>query len=543
MNNGPKRVERVTEIITDLSRRIKIAERRLDSIKTGQTSTSPVTIEHGGARRIIIRGETFYADPTGIAQFKTINLTPADLSNTSFDLIKLPNATATPTVAWDQSSSVFTFSKGLLSTGTITAHAYSSSTVNIETVSGTYTATKMIYKFSEARGWGYNDADDSIYYGANTTVPFILRKDSLMVGNLLTAPDSFLHVHKASAGGVTAQTNTVATFENSTDAFLSILIPDNQDGGIYIGTPSDNDSCRIYYDLDASNQPKIQFWAQGAKQMTLGSGSTRGLWLGVDPGDSMGHFHSGSAGAVTAVGNTVITAENSGDAYLSILTTAVNAGAIIFGSPSDNAKSYVLYDHSLEEFRIYPGGSGAQLLYLKAGGLWLGTSAGDAKLHIFKASAGSVTALADTVGVLENNSHAYFSILSPATATGAILFGSPTSNNRANIAFDHNVDIMSFRVGGATRTYIDALGNFGVGGTIWGTSAERVLSLKTGVAPSTGPADTVQLFSLDLSAGNTMLGIRTEGTATGSGTPAQNRTMAISINGTTYYVLMSTAAS
>lgn len=83
----------------------------------------------------------------------------------------------------------------------------------------------------------------------------------------------------------------------------------------------------------------------------------------------------------------------------------------------------------------------------------------------------------------------------------------------------------------------------GVGSTTFGTSAERVLSIGTGVAPTTGPADTIQIYSTDLSAGNTILSLFTEGAgATNAGitnTTVTNK-IAVRINGTVYYLLATT---
>lgn len=53
-------------------------------------------------------------------------------------------------------------------------------------------------------------------------------------------------------------------------------------------------------------------------------------------------------------------------------------------------------------------------------------------------------------------------------------------------------------------------GNVGIGSLTFGTSAAKVLLLKTGVAPASSPADSVQLYSIDQTAGNACLGIRTE---------------------------------
>jgi hypothetical protein len=56
--------------------------------------------------------------------------------------------------------------------------------------------------------------------------------------------------------------------------------------------------------------------------------------------------------------------------------------------------------------------------------------------------------------------------------------------------------------GGAVSWYhalsIDGYGNVGVNSTSWGTSAASVFSIGTGTAPSTSPADEIQIYSADL---------------------------------------------
>lgn len=94
-------------------------------------------------------------------------------------------------------------------------------------------------------------------------------------------------------------------------------------------------------------------------------------------------------------------------------------------------------------------------------------------------------------------------------------------------------------------TILDA-GNVGIGTTTFGTSAATVLGIKTGTAPSSGVADTIQLYSTDLSAGNTMLSIYTEGTCINSDVSGSKATattrVSIRINGTVYYLLANTTA-
>lgn len=59
---------------------------------------------------------------------------------------------------------------------------------------------------------------------------------------------------------------------------------------------------------------------------------------------------------------------------------------------------------------------------------------------------------------------------------------------------------------------------------------------------SAADANSVKIFSTDLSAGNTQLAWYGEGTPVGSGTPVANTTIAVEVNGTQYYLIASTVA-
>lgn len=90
---------------------------------------------------------------------------------------------------------------------------------------------------------------------------------------------------------------------------------------------------------------------------------------------------------------------------------------------------------------------------------------------------------------------------------------------------------------GTLRMLLDSSGNFGIGTASFGTNAAGVLALFNGTAPTTSPADTVQLFSADISAGNASLGIRTE-TAVVTESVTSDRTLAVTINGTVYKICL-----
>jgi len=104
---------------------------------------------------------------------------------------------------------------------------------------------------------------------------------------------------------------------------------------------------------------------------------------------------------------------------------------------------------------------------------------------------------------------------------------------------------MTFVVG-SERMRLDTSGNLGLNTATFGTSAAGVLSLGTGTAPTTGPADTVQLFSVDRTAGNTIPAVRCEGsgvTNAGITNTTVTHKIAMQVNGTIYYLLATTNAT
>lgn len=101
---------------------------------------------------------------------------------------------------------------------------------------------------------------------------------------------------------------------------------------------------------------------------------------------------------------------------------------------------------------------------------------------------------------------------------------------------------LAWSTGGSERMRITSAGNLGLGTSTFGTSAATTFAIATGTAPTTGPADTIQIYSTDLSAGNTMLSLYTEGTVVNANVVvATTHRIAIRVNGTVYYLLANTA--
>lgn len=116
--------------------------------------------------------------------------------------------------------------------------------------------------------------------------------------------------------------------------------------------------------------------------------------------------------------------------------------------------------------------------------------------------------------------------------------GSYASDNGVILVND-SAGALKCRIYSAGTSYMLG-GSFGLGTSSFGASASGVLCIANGTQGA-ALANAIQIVSEDLSAGNTILSLRTEGTAAvGTGTPTANRTVAMKINGTVYYFLAST---
>lgn len=109
-----------------------------------------------------------------------------------------------------------------------------------------------------------------------------------------------------------------------------------------------------------------------------------------------------------------------------------------------------------------------------------------------------------------------------------------------------SANVMIAATGGVERLRLDNSGNVGINVSSFGTSAAGVLALKNGTEPSSGPADTVQFYSVDRSAGNTIPAVYCEGSGvTNAGITSTTVThkIALKVNGTVYYLLATTNAT
>ncbi|MEK6800247.1 MAG: hypothetical protein AABZ12_14910 [Planctomycetota bacterium] len=111
--------------------------------------------------------------------------------------------------------------------------------------------------------------------GSPAGVVFVDNNGNVGVGT--TTPESKLHVHKATAGTVTADTNSMAVFENSTNGYVTILTPDASERGLLFGEPSNSAAGGMMYN-SGGTPDGLQFRTNGnVTRMSIDNGGNVGI--------------------------------------------------------------------------------------------------------------------------------------------------------------------------------------------------------------------------------------------------------------------------
>ena len=151
--------------------------------------------------------------------------------------------------------------------------------------------------------------------------------------------------------------------------------------------------------------------------------------------------------------------------YVNVVAGTTGDAGINFGDKDDRDIGKINYNNNTDAFS-YVKSSSTYLLIDSSGNVGIGTNSPDTTLHVHKATAGSVSAVSNTVLTIENDTDAFLSFLTPSTSTAAgIYWGDNFDNDRSWILYDHSNDEMKFGVNTSTKMTIDSSGQVGIGDT------------------------------------------------------------------------------
>ena len=85
----------------------------------------------------------------------------------------------------------------------------------------------------------------------------------------------------------------------------------------------------------------------------------------------------------------------------------------------------------------------------------LGIATPDSKLHVWRSTAGAVTAAAETAITIENSINACISFLTGSASIGGLLFGTAADNDAGGVLYDNNANNLSFRVEAVISAQLD----------------------------------------------------------------------------------------
>jgi hypothetical protein len=194
------------------------------------------------------------------------------------------------------------------------------------------------------------------------------------------------------------------------------------------------------------------------ERMRIDSGGNVGI--GTTAPDGKLHVFSSTAGTITPDANSnLFVLEDGISNGMSILTPATSAGGISFGSPTDNRRGRIVYDHSADKMQLYTAGAGnVRMTIDNAGNVGIGTT-----------SPGNLLSVAGNISL---------------ASAGFLGFTGATALTTSNYAL----------YGSSINTYLNVATGGSIGLNIGNNSILTITGSNVGIG-TTSPADKLEIYN------------------------------------------------
>jgi len=201
----------------------------------------------------------------------------------------------------------------------------------------------------------FNNASVDVDYRFNSSAggPFFIEGSTGNTAVGTATPGAKFHVAGDTGSLPSLSAVTFALFSNSSAAgdscFISLVSGNTGSLAINMGDTDSETDGQISYN---NNSRVMDFRTAEAGQVRIQSTGFVTVGDNLAVTDSLMHLHLATAGAASAVAGTVLTIENSADAFITILTPNADTGGLIVGRPSDNDAGQWMYDNNIDEWQM-----------------------------------------------------------------------------------------------------------------------------------------------------------------------------------------------